>query len=94
MTSIIKVCGGVPCGKNLAQYTFFRAAKELGLDEKLGGTTSDDKITLQKCACMGKCAKGPIVKIQQSGNTKFHEKVTSVGMGQIIKTLKKQKKKQ
>ncbi len=88
MSTVIKVCDGPTCRKNLSQYTFDRAAAELGIEENEKGKSADGNVLLEKCVCMGKCSKGPMVGVQRSGSTKQHERVTPVEMGNIIRNTK------
>jgi NADH:ubiquinone oxidoreductase subunit F (NADH-binding)/NADH:ubiquinone oxidoreductase subunit E len=66
----IQVCLGTAChvkgGANLV------TSLERILDVKSGGTTKDDKYTLEAVACLGACSIAPVVKIGQEvhGNVK------------------------
>lgn len=87
--TVIKVCDGHACKKNLSQYTFDRAAAELKIEGDEGGVSPDGKVSLEKCACQGKCAKGPTVSIEKFGSKKFHEYTSPVEIGNILKNIKK-----
>ena len=60
---IINVCLGTAChvrGGELIVETLERQ-----LEVKRGGTTADRKFTLESVNCMGCCATGPVVKIDE-----------------------------
>lgn len=60
---IINVCLGTAC--HVRGGELIVESLERQLDVKRGGTTSDGKFTLESVNCMGCCATGPVVKIDE-----------------------------
>ncbi|MFC1899638.1 NAD(P)H-dependent oxidoreductase subunit E [Chloroflexota bacterium] len=75
---IIKVCLGTAChvggGSRIAEKL-----EEL-LDIKTGETTKDMKFTLERVNCLGCCALGPVVMVDD----KYHKKVSPVDVKAIL----------
>ncbi len=85
----IKICHGHACTKNLASYTFDRAKSDLDITDAEGGQNPKKKVKLEKCACQGRCKKGPIVVVERNGRPSHHEYTNPIEMGKIIKQIKK-----
>ncbi len=88
MTITIKVCHGHACLKNLSNYTFDRAKSDLGITEEDGGISENKKIKLEKCACQGRCDKGPIVVVEKGGQSLYHQNINPIEIAKIIKQNK------
>jgi len=58
---IVNVCLGTAC--HVRGGELIVESLERQLDIKRGGTTADRKFTLESVNCMGCCATGPVVKI-------------------------------
>ncbi len=82
---IITVCLGTACyirgGKKIVDLL----TKELEIIP--GETTKDNKFTLETVNCLGCCAIGPIVKI----NNEYHGEMTPNKTKKLIKSLKREK---
>ena len=59
---VINVCLGTAC--HVRGGELILESLERQLDVKSGGTTKDLKFTLESVNCMGCCATGPVVKIE------------------------------
>jgi NADH-quinone oxidoreductase subunit E len=59
---VINVCLGTAC--HVRGGELILESLERQLDVKRGGTTKDMKFTLESVNCMGCCATGPVVKIE------------------------------
>ncbi len=60
---IINVCLGTAC--HVRGGELIAESLERQLNVKRGGTTADGKFTLESVNCMGCCATGPVVKIDE-----------------------------
>ena len=82
---IITVCLGTACYINGGKKILDTLIKELEID--LGETTKDKKFTLETVNCLGCCAIGPMVKI----NNEFYREMTPEKTINLIKDLKSKK---
>jgi NADH:ubiquinone oxidoreductase subunit E len=82
---IIKVCQGTACHVRGSE----RVLDELGriLDIGPGETTQDLKFTLETVNCLGACALGPVVVIDD----KYHS-TTPANVGKLLKKVQKPKR--
>jgi NADH-quinone oxidoreductase subunit E len=60
---IVNVCLGTACHVRGADLILESLERQMGV--KRGGTTGDSKFTLESVNCMGCCATGPVVKIDE-----------------------------
>lgn len=60
---IVNVCLGTACHVRGGELILESLQRQLNI--KTGGTTSDMKFTLESVNCMGCCATGPVVKIDE-----------------------------
>lgn len=58
---VISVCLGTAC--HVRQAPLVLQALERTLRVSAGGTTADGEVTLQRVACLGACALGPVVDV-------------------------------
>ena len=80
---IIGVCTGTACHVKGAQRLEDRVSE--ALDTPYGETTKDGQFTLQHTRCVGDCAKGAIVMV----NDKMHSAVTSDNILDILEPHRK-----
>jgi NADH-quinone oxidoreductase subunit E len=59
---VINVCLGTACHVRGGELILESLERQLGI--KRGGTTKDMEFTLESVNCMGCCATGPVVKIE------------------------------
>ena len=67
---IINVCLGTACHVRGGVKVLEKIERELGIQQ--GGTTADLQYTLETVNCVGACALGPVVKI----NEEYHGEMT------------------
>jgi NADH-quinone oxidoreductase subunit E len=80
---LITVCLGTACHVRGAVRILEKLERELGI--KAGETTDDMRISLETVSCLGACALGPIVVIDDQ----YHGQMTSVKTDSILKKLRK-----
>ncbi len=82
---VITVCLGTAChvrgGSQIVEEL------ERKLDVKVGETTSDDKFTLETVNCIGCCAIGPVVVVDE----KYYSNITLNKIDSILKEYKEDK---
>ena len=78
----IKVCLGTACHVRHGSAIMEALERKLGI--RAGGTTDDLKFTLERVACFGSCALGPVMVV----NDKVHGKMTPGGALELVETLK------
>lgn len=59
----IKVCLGTACHVRGGERIFDELKRELGVES--GGTTEDNRFSLERVACFGSCALAPVVVIDK-----------------------------
>jgi NADH-quinone oxidoreductase subunit E len=60
---VIRVCHGTACHVNGAERITETIASQLGIEE--GGTTDDNKFTLESVVCLGCCSLAPVMMINE-----------------------------
>ncbi|MCU0663557.1 MAG: NAD(P)H-dependent oxidoreductase subunit E [Myxococcota bacterium] len=60
---LVRVCLGTACHVRQASLILDTALRELGVSD--GGTTKDRKVTVQSVGCVGACAIGPVVEVDE-----------------------------
>lgn len=78
---LVRVCMGTACHVRQAPLILDAAKRELGIDE--GKTSDDRRFTLQSVGCVGACAIGPVVEV----NDRHHGHMTVTGMGKLLRRL-------
>jgi NADH-quinone oxidoreductase subunit E len=79
---IIKVCLGTACHVSGGPQILETMEKALGI--KAGSTTSDAKFSLEAVRCVGSCALGPMVLV----NEQPHGKMTSTKTSELVTKLR------
>ena len=79
---IIKVCLGTAC--HVGGGSRILAATEKGLGIKSGSTTDDNKFSLEAIRCMGACALGPMVLV----NERPYSKMTPPKAEELVEQLR------
>ena len=79
---IIQVCLGTACHVRGGDKVLEELKRELKIKE--GETTSDSKFTLETVNCLGACALGPVVVV----NDKYHGNVIPSDVKKIISQYK------
>jgi len=75
---IINVCMGTACHVRGAERILNELERQLGIDR--GETTADQKFSLETVNCLGACALGPVVVVDQE----YHGDMTP---GQVDKLM-------
>lgn len=78
---MVRVCMGTACHVRQAPLILDSAVRELGVD--VGKTTPDGKFTLQSVGCVGACAIGPVVEIDDT----HHGHMTVTKMGRLLRKM-------
>jgi len=76
---LVRVCMGTACHVRQAPLILDAAARELGV--AAGHTTADREFTLQSVGCVGACAIGPVVEIDDV----HHGHMTVTRMGKLLR---------
>lgn len=79
---VVKVCLGTAC--HVGGGSRILVALEKGLGIKAGGTTEDNKFSLEAVRCLGACALGPMVLV----NERPYSKMTPVKVEELIGQLR------
>lgn len=80
----ITVCSGTACHVRGSQRILEKIEKDL--DIEVGETTKDKLFTLEAVNCLGACALGPVVVV----NDQYHGNMTVMKTEALFKELKKQ----
>jgi len=75
----IKFCMGTACYVAGAPQLIEKAKQLLGVD--IGKTTSDGKITLEACRCVGACSQAPVVVVDED----LHGRITPNKFPQLVR---------
>lgn len=78
----ICVCTGTACHVRQANVIVDKFQRDLGIDP--GGTTPDLEFSLETVNCLGACALGPLVTVDDS----FHGNMTVSKVDRILTTLR------
>ncbi|MBI4188552.1 MAG: NADH-quinone oxidoreductase subunit NuoE [Chloroflexi bacterium] len=76
---LINVCLGTACHVRGADKVLEKIERELGINA--GATTKDLKFTLETVNCVGACALGPIVKVDEE----YHGEMTTDKVVAVLK---------
>jgi NADH-quinone oxidoreductase subunit E len=79
---IIKVCLGTACHVGGGSRVLVALEKKLGI--KAGSTTEDNKFSLEAIRCVGACALGPMVLI----NDRPYSKMTSTKAEELLERMR------
>ena len=79
---VVKVCLGTAC--HVGGGSRILAAVEKAIGIKAGGTTEDNKFSLEAVRCIGACALGPMVLV----NDRPYSKMTPVKAEELIEQLR------
>ncbi len=77
----VKVCMGTSCYLRGGKVLMERTVQTLGI--RPGETTPDGKFSLERVACVGCCARSPVVVVDDE----VHAKVSSSKLDRIVKNL-------
>jgi NADH-quinone oxidoreductase subunit E len=77
----IQVCRNISCSLLGVEHLIKHMEKVL--DIKTGGTTKDNRVTLNTVECLGSCGTAPMMQI----NDDYHENLTVEKIDEILKGL-------
>lgn len=77
---VIQICMGTACYVRGGERILATLQKELGIEP--GGTTPDNKFTLEVVRCLGCCGLSPVVAIGE----KVYRRVTPTGVMEVLKS--------
>ncbi|MFH0800269.1 MAG: NAD(P)H-dependent oxidoreductase subunit E [Pseudomonadota bacterium] len=83
---VVNVCMGTACHVRGAKRMLEELERDLGIDA--GQTTKDMKVTLETVNCVGACALGPVIVV----NEDYHGKMDSTKTAKLAKDLMGQAK--
>jgi formate dehydrogenase subunit gamma len=78
---ILQICRAEACQAMGARALEAHAKASLGVD--FGGTTADNKITLEAVYCLGNCACSPSVRLDDQ----IHARVDATGLDALLADL-------
>lgn len=78
----IKVCLGTACHVRGGERIFDEMKRELGVES--GGTTDDNRFSLERVACFGSCALAPVVVVDKD----VYGRMTVSGAKEILERYK------
>jgi NADH-quinone oxidoreductase subunit E len=78
---LLNICGTMSCALLGAEDLIHHAEEKLGV--KVGGTTADGMITLERAECQAACTEAPCLQ----ANYRFRYRVTPAGLDQFIDDL-------
>ena len=81
---VCSVCMGTACHVRGAQRILDNLELELGL--KAGSTSQDMKFTVETVNCVGACAIGPVLIV----NEEYHGNMTTPKLSKVLKTLREE----
>jgi NADH-quinone oxidoreductase subunit E len=76
---LVRVCHGTACHVGGAEALSRTLTEHLGIAE--GGTTADQRFTLEHVACLGCCALAPVVTVDDD----YHGKVKPRSLAKVLK---------
>ncbi len=79
--NLVRVCMGTACHVRQAPLILDAVERDLGVEA--GGTTDDKLFTVQSVGCVGACAIGPVVEI----NDAHHGHMTVTRMSKLLKKM-------
>ncbi len=83
----IQVCTDLPCALRGADTFLENLCENLGL--RVGGTTSDGLVTVEKVMCLAACDHAPMFQVQTGDGLAYHENQTPETALRYIESLRK-----
>jgi len=82
----IQVCTDLPCALRGAEQFLEKLCENLGI--KVGETTPDGLITVERVMCLAGCDKAPMFQVQGSEGLTYHENQTAESVQALIESLR------
>lgn len=86
----IQVCTDLPCALRGAEEFLEKLCENLGI--RIGETTSDGLVTVEKVMCLAGCDKAPLFQVQTGAGLEYHENQTVESALSYIDTLRKRER--
>lgn len=80
--NLVHVCMGTACHVRGAKRVLEELERDLGISA--GKSTPDMKVTLETVSCVGACALGPVIVV----NEEYHGKMDATKTAKLIRDLK------
>lgn len=82
----VQVCTDLPCALRGAEQFFEKLCENLGI--RVGETTSDGLVTVERVMCLAGCDRAPLFQVQSGAGLEYHEKQTVESAMQVIDELR------
>lgn len=86
----IQVCTDLPCALRGAEEFLEKLCENLGI--RVGETTPDGLVTVEKVMCLAGCDKAPLFQVQTGAGLEYHENQTVESALSYIDTLRKRER--
>jgi len=80
---MMQVCTDLPCALRGAEDFYHRLCERMGVPH--GGTTDDNKFTVESVVCLAACDKAPCMQI----NLEYYENLTDEQIDKVVAELRK-----
>ena len=80
---MMQVCTDLPCALRGAEDFYHRLCERMGVPH--GGTTADNKFTVESVVCLAACDKAPCMQI----NLEYYENLTDEQIDKVVAELRK-----
>jgi NADH-quinone oxidoreductase subunit E len=82
----VQVCTDLPCALRGAEDFMEKLCENLGI--RVGGTTPDGKVTVEKVMCLAGCDRAPMFQLQSGEGISYHENQTVESALELIEGLR------
>lgn len=86
----LQVCTDLPCALRGAEEFLEKLCENLGI--RVGETTPDGLVTVEKVMCLAGCDKAPLFQVQTGAGLEYHENQTVESALSYIDTLRKRER--
>jgi NADH-quinone oxidoreductase E subunit len=84
----VQVCADLPCALRGADQFLEKLCENVGI--KLGETTPDGLITIERVGCIAGCGRAPLFQTQSPDGISYHEEQTVASAAAYIEQLRKE----
>lgn len=82
----VQVCTDLPCALRGAEQFLEKLCENLGI--RVGETTPDGQVTVERVMCLAGCDRAPLFQVQSGDGLEYHEKQTVESAMQVIDELR------
>lgn len=86
----IQVCTDLPCALRGAEEFLEKLCENLGI--RVGETTPDGLVTVEKVMCLAGCDRAPLFQVQTGAGLEYHENQTVESALSYIDTIRKRER--